>query len=179
MDQPLNQRVEQPTPLVIDMRRVFAASRSWVRAHLAELACAALLAAMSLQMFAVISRKSITTDEIVMIPSAYYHLAAGNFQLVNEHPPLAKIIAGVPTLFVQPNEVKAEQIVGDPGSNMESGRTRKGFGRIIRSIFESLSFWPRVPSIILTVLLGLLLFKVARELFGPLGRGPRRRALHS
>jgi len=133
MDQPLNQRVEHATHPVIDIRRVFAATRSWARAHLAELACAALLAAMSLQMFAVISRKSITVDEIVMIPSAYYHLAAGNFQLVNEHPPLAKIIAGVPALFVQPNEVKAEQIVGEPGSLTKNGRTRKGFGRIIRT----------------------------------------------
>lgn len=168
MDQPLNQRVEQPTHLVIDARRVFAATRSWVRAHLAELACAALLAAMSLQMFAVISRKSITVDEIVMIPSAYYHLAAGNFQLVNEHPPLAKIIAGVPTLFVQPNEVKPEQIVGEPGSNAEKWSYAERFWENNPDIFESLSYWPRVPAIILTVLLGLLIFKIARELFGPL-----------
>lgn len=168
MDQPLNQRVEQPTTLVIDIRNVFAATRSWARAHLAELACAALLTAMSLQMFAVISHKSITVDEIVMIPSAYYHLAAGNFQLVNEHPPLAKIIAGVPILFVQPNEVKAEQIVGEPGSNLEKWSYAERFWENNPDIFESLSYWPRVPSIILTVLLGLLLFKVARELFGPM-----------
>ena len=123
---------------------------------------------MSLQMFAVISRKSITVDEIVMIPSAYYHLAAGNFQLVNEHPPLAKIIAGVPALFVQPNEVKAEQIVGEPGSIIEKWSYAERFWENNPDIFESLSYWPRVPAIILTVLLGLLIFKLARELFGPL-----------
>lgn len=168
MDEPLNQRVEQATQPAIDVRRAFAATRGWVLAHLAELACAALLAAMSLQMFAVISRKSITVDEIVMIPSAYYHLAAGNFQLVNEHPPLAKIIAGVPTLFVQPNEVKPEQIVGEPGSITEKWSYAERFWENNPDIFESLSFWPRVPAIILTVLLGLLIFKFARELFGPL-----------
>lgn len=168
MDEPLNQRVEQATHLVIDVRGAFAATRSWARAHLAELTCAALLAAMSLQMFAVISRKSITVDEIVMIPSAYYHLAAGNFQLVNEHPPLAKLIAGVPTLFVQPNEVKAEQIVGEPGSITEKWSYAERFWENNPDIFESLSFWPRVPAIILTVLLGLLIFKFARELFGAL-----------
>jgi hypothetical protein len=167
MDEPLNQRVEQATHLVIDIRSVFAATRIWARAHLAELACAALLAAMSLQMFAVISRKSITVDEIVMIPSAYYHLAAGNFQLVNEHPPLAKIIAGVPTLFVQPNEVKAEQIAGEPGSIIEKWSYAERFWENNPDIFESLSYWPRVPAIILTVLLGFLIFKLARELFGP------------
>jgi len=154
--------------MVIDVRRAFAATRGWVLAHLAELACAALLAAMSLQMFAVISRKSITVDEVVMIPSAYYHLAAGNFQLVNEHPPLAKIIAGVPTLLVQPNEVKAEEIVGEPGSIKEKWSYAERFWENNPDIFESLSFWPRVPAVILTVLLGLLIFKFARELFGPL-----------
>jgi len=167
MDQPLNQRIEHATQPVIDIRRVFAAARIWARAHLAELACAALLAAMSFQMFAVISRKSITVDEIVMIPSAYYHLAAGNFQLVNEHPPLAKIIAGVPALLVQPNEVKAGQIVGEPGSFNEKWSYAERFWENNPDIFESLSYWPRVPAIILTILLGLLIFKLARELFGP------------
>ena len=123
---------------------------------------------MSLQMFAVISRKSITVDEIVMIPSAYYHLAAGNFQLVNEHPPLAKIIAGVPTLFVQPNEVKPEQITGEPGSFKEKWSYAERFWENNPDIFESLSFWPRVPAIVLTILLGLLIFMFARELFGAL-----------
>ena len=170
MDEPLNQRVEQTTHLDLDVRSSFAAVRGWAVAHPAELACAALLAAMALQMFAVISRKSITVDEIVMIPSAYYHLAAGNFQLVNEHPPLAKIIAGVPALFVQPNEVKPEQIVGEPGSFDEKWSYAERFWENNPGIFESLSFWPRVPAIMLTVLLGLLIFKFARELFGPLAR---------
>ena len=168
MDEPLNQRVEQASHLTIDIRSALASTRSWILAHLAELFCAALLVAMSLQMFAVISRKSITVDEIVMIPSAYYHLAAGNFQLVNEHPPLAKIIAGVPTLFVQPNEVKPEQIDGEPGSFKEKWAYAERFWENNPDIFESLSFWPRVPAILLTVLLGLLIFKFSRELFGAL-----------
>src|SRR5436190_14468512 len=154
MDEPLNQRVEQTTHLDLDVRSIFAAVRSWAAAHLAELACAALLATMALQMFAVISRKSITVDEIVMIPSAYYHLAAGNFQLVNEHPPLSKIIAGVPILFVQPNEVKPDQIAGEPGSITEKWSYAERFWENNPDIFESLSFWPRIPAILLTVLLG-------------------------
>jgi hypothetical protein len=168
MDQPLNQRVEQATHLDLDIRRSFAAIRSWAATHAAELACAVLLATMSLQMFAVISRKSITVDEIVMIPSAYYHLAAGNFQLVNEHPPLSKIIASVPTLLIQPNEVKPEQIFGEPGSIQEKWSYAERFWENNPNLFESLSFWPRVPAILLTVLLGLLIFKFARELFGDL-----------
>jgi dolichyl-phosphate-mannose-protein mannosyltransferase len=168
MDEPLNQRVEQATHLDIDLLRAWAATRGWAVAHVAELSCAVLLATMSLQMFAVISRKSITVDEIVMIPSAYYHLAAGNFQLVNEHPPLSKIIASLPTLFIQPNEVKPEQIFGEPGSIQEKWSYTERFWENNPDIFEPLSFWPRVPAILLTVLLGLFIFKFARELFGPL-----------
>jgi hypothetical protein len=170
MDEPLNQRsaTENAPDVEIDFRRALATMRFWAVAHVAELACAALLAAMSLQMFAVISRKSITVDEIVMIPSAYYHLAAGNFQLVNEHPPLAKILAGIPLLFVQPNEVKPEQIHGAPGSIPEKWSYAERFWENNPGDFESLLFWPRIPMILLTVVLGLLIFRFARELFGPL-----------
>src|SRR5262245_15675689 len=166
MDEPFGQRVEPPPHIDIDVRGAVAATRSWAIAHLAELSGAVLLTAMSIQMFAVIARKSITVDEIVMIPSAYYHLAAGNFQLVNEHPPLAKLIAGVPTLFIQPQEARPEQIVGDPGSIAEKWAYAEAFWENNPGIFAPLSFWPRVPAILLTIILGLLLFKIARELFG-------------
>jgi GAF domain-containing protein len=100
--------------VIFDARRAPARSRAWARAHAAALSCAALLAVMSAQMFAVISRKSITADEIVLIPAAYYHLAAANCQLVHEHPPLVKLVAGVPLLFLQPNETNPEKWGGAP-----------------------------------------------------------------
>src|SRR6266851_3922754 len=103
-----------------------------------------------------------------MIVCRWYHLAAGNFQLVNEHPPLAKIIVGIPLLFVQPNEVKPEQIHGAPGSIPEKWSYAERFWEDNPDRFESLSFWPRIPLIILTVALGLLIFRFSRELFGPL-----------
>jgi hypothetical protein len=170
MDEPLNQKpgAADAEYLVFERQPALATLQAWAKAHAAESICAVLLAIMSLQMFAVISRKSITLDEIVMTPAAYYHLAAGNFQLVNEHPPLAKVIAGIPLLFIQPNEVKPDQIVGEPGSNREKWSYEERFWENNPNLFESLSFWSRVPAIMLTVLLGLLIFKLARELFGPL-----------
>jgi hypothetical protein len=169
MDQPLNQRAAPDEAAIeIDPRRAWSVLRAWAVAHAAELACAALLAVMSLQMFAVISRKTITVDEIVLIPSAYYHLAAGNFQLVNEHPPLAKIAAGIPLLFIQPNEVKPEQIHGEPGSIPEKWSYAESFWENNPYRFANLSFWPRVPMILLSVILGLVIFRWARELFGGL-----------
>ena len=89
-------------------RRAFSSARRWVAARWDVAACAALLAVMSLQMLAVVWRKSITTDEIVMIPAAYYYLVAGDCRLVNEHPPFVKLVAALPLLFVQPKEAPPE-----------------------------------------------------------------------
>src|SRR5947209_15216684 len=61
--------------------------------------CALLLALMAAQMLSVIARKSITVDEWVMIPAGFYHLTAGDYRPVNEHPPFAKVIAAAPLLL--------------------------------------------------------------------------------
>ena len=116
MNQSLSQEISPATDFVrFEPRQILAGTVSFVRVHAAACGAGALLLVMALQMFAVIRRKSITVDEIVMIPSAYYHLSSANFQLVNEHPPLAKLIAGVPLLFVQPEEARPDQITAPPG----------------------------------------------------------------
>src|SRR5215207_1718610 len=65
----------------------------------AEVSCAVLLLIMAISQIAVISSKSITADEIVMIPAGYYHVIEGNPTLIFEHPPLAKILAGLTLPF--------------------------------------------------------------------------------
>ena len=131
---------------------MLAAANHWVWVHRSELVCAVLLAAAAFQMLAVVRRKNITVDEIVMIPSAYYHLVAGNVQLVNEHPPLAKFLAATPLLLVQPNEPQPADYMRFWESNAE--------------YFESISFWTRIPMILFTIALGVLVFIIARRLFG-------------
>ena len=59
---------------------------------------------MALNMIFVTARKTITADEIVLIPAAYYNLITNDPQLVREHPPLSKLLAGIPLLFIQPDE---------------------------------------------------------------------------
>ncbi len=152
--------------LAFDPKRVWSTVRAWALAYRAELVCAVLLGTMALQMFAVISRKSITIDEIVLIPSGYYHLAASNFQLVNEHPPLVKIASAIPLLFLQPNEIKPEETRGTPGSIEQKWSYEERFWENNPQMFAAISFWARVPMIMLTVLLGIIIFRFARELFG-------------
>src|SRR5215210_7555892 len=152
--------------VVFEPRRALGRVRAWARAHAAGLACAALLALMSLQMLSVVWRKSITVDEIVMIPAGYYHLAAGNCQLVHEHPPLSKILAGLPLLLLQPDETDPRKWGQAPDSPIGKWTYEERLWEDNPGLFESISFWARVPMIALTVLTGLLVFAFARELFG-------------
>src|ERR1043166_6463098 len=169
MDESLSQGRETSggASLVFEPRAVAASARRWAFARGAELACAALLAFASVQMLAVVARKSITADEIVLIPAAYYHLADANFQLVNEHPPLVKILAALPVLFIQPDEIRPERIDAPPYSPDAKWAYQESFWELNPALFDSLSFWPRLPMIALTCALGLLVFLFARDLFGP------------
>ena len=151
--------------LVFDPRRIMAQLLRWVLARRVEVLCAALLFGMGIQLFAAISRKSITNDEIVHIPAGYYHLVAGEFQLNNEHPPLVKLWAALPLLIVQPDEPPAPK---NPEENFME-RTwgfHERFWQANKSRFQSVSFWPRVMMIPITLALGVLIFSFARKLFG-------------
>lgn len=138
-----------------------------VLAHQAEAACTCLLLLMAVNLLAAISRKSITNDEIVHIPAGYYHLVAGEFQFNNEHPPLIKMWAAIPLLFIQPEE---PPIINDAGANFvqKSWTSHTEFWNANRERFLTVSFWPRVMMVPLTLALGVLIFVFARRLFGPL-----------
>ncbi|MET0624953.1 MAG: glycosyltransferase family 39 protein, partial [Pyrinomonadaceae bacterium] len=166
MDESLNQAATGGGAVVFEPRRALASVGAWARARAASLACAALLAIMTLQMLSVVWQKSITVDEVVMIPAAYYHLAAANCQLVHEHPPLVKILAGFPLLFLQPDENDPARFGHAPDSPVGKWMYYERFWEDNPALFESISFWARVPMIALSVLTGVLLFAFARGLFG-------------
>ncbi len=136
-----------------------------VRTRAAELAASLLLLVMAVTLVAVTARKSITNDEIVMIPAAYNHVVRGNTDSVREHPPLSKFLAAVPLLFIQPNEVASQETdatVSDEDKWVDQAR----FWGENPAAFEALSFWPRLPLIALTLTVGVIIFAFARDLFG-------------
>jgi 4-amino-4-deoxy-L-arabinose transferase-like glycosyltransferase len=130
----------------------------------AGLLCALLLMLMAAQMLSVVARKSITVDEWVMIPAGYYHLTTGDYQPVNEHPPFAKVIAAVPLLMTK---TQAPPI--DPAGHDYDyfNGLFLNFWRENAARFDDLSFWARVPAILVTVLLGALVFLFTRKHWGP------------
>ncbi|HEY8186821.1 MAG TPA: glycosyltransferase family 39 protein [Pyrinomonadaceae bacterium] len=131
----------------------------------AELVCAALLLLMAANLFASISRKSITNDEIVHIPAGYYHLVAGEFQLNNEHPPLVKMWAALPLLLVQPDEPPAPK-TEDENFMERTWGFHERFWQANTARFQSVTFWPRAMMVPITLAFGVLIFVFARKLFG-------------
>jgi hypothetical protein len=160
------------SPQIRDNRRHMFSSSSrphaaGTRFSAARLWCALVLLAAGAQMLWTVRYKSITVDEIVMIPAAYYHVVAGRHFLVNEHPPLAKIAAGLPLLLVQPNEVRRDELKTDFDSADARWAHYERFWEGNFGLFPHLSFFPRVSMVALALLLAFLTFRFAESLFGP------------
>jgi Dolichyl-phosphate-mannose-protein mannosyltransferase len=149
-------------PTIVDG---LAAARRLVVARKAEVVCGALLLVMAANLLVSISRKSITNDEIVHIPAGYYHLVAGDFQLNNEHPPLVKLWAALPLLLLQPEEPSAPKTEEENFMQRTWGFHER-FWQANQPRFETVTFWPRVMMVPITLALGLLIFVFARRLFG-------------
>jgi hypothetical protein len=107
MEGALKQKQEMPVAIGEAIVNAFATLTRLAVANKATIACGALLIFMAANLFVSISRKSITNDEVIHIPAGYYHLVAGEFQINNEHPPLIKMWAALPLLFLQPHEPPA------------------------------------------------------------------------
>ena len=151
--------------MVVAPRQTLAPVLGWARARLARLICAALLSVMSLQMLAAVSRKSITTDEVVHIPAGYYHLVVGDFQFLNQHPPVSMMIGALPLLFMQPgqmSEVERQQVPRDDAYVFVL--SQRFWSN--ESFYRAVAFWTRIPMIAFTILLGIVIFCFARRLFG-------------
>ena len=130
---------------------------------LAGALCVALLMLMGAQMLFVIRQKSLTVDEWVLIPAGFYHLTEGDFRPVNEHPPVAKVLGAAPLVALG-----AEAPPIEPGAHDYDyflGRFDE-FWRMNAGRLDYLCFWARVPAVVLTLLLGALVFVFARQHWG-------------
>ena len=132
-------------------------------AHKAEAAAAGMLLLLGISLFAAISYKSITNDEAAHIPAGYYHLVAGNYQLNPEHPPLVKMWAALPFLFIQPDEPPAPNNEPEDFAQRSAG-VEEQFWYKNRSQFLTIGFWPRIMMIPLTIALGIVIFLFTRRL---------------
>jgi 4-amino-4-deoxy-L-arabinose transferase-like glycosyltransferase len=137
-----------------------ADASSWRRAGLA-LAVLVLLAQMALVMLTTAREQTPTMDEPVYVSTAAVHLQQHSLRYNPEHPPLGKLIIGIGLIFAHPHLDPA--FTGD----------QSALGRHL--LYESgndpwrLMLWARLPVIIVTLLLGLVVFAFARDLVGSAG----------
>ncbi|MGC9031251.1 MAG: ArnT family glycosyltransferase [Minisyncoccia bacterium] len=116
--------------------------------------------------FAILSVKddSLTFDELSHLPAGYSYLTKRDYRLNPEHPPLIKDLAAFPLLFL-----KNINFPKNHPSWTEGVNNQWWFGN--QFLFKSgndadkIIFLGRIPMILLSVLLGILIFKFSKEYF--------------
>lgn len=116
---------------------------------------------------------SATFDEVAHIPAGYSYITQHDMRLNPEHPPLLKDLIGIPLSFLNLNFDTNNQFWSGDGLNRiwDDGQWEAGkyllYGAGNNP--EQILFWARLPIILLSIVLGLFLFKWGKELTGTLG----------
>ncbi|HEY8186820.1 MAG TPA: phospholipid carrier-dependent glycosyltransferase [Pyrinomonadaceae bacterium] len=132
--------------------------------HAPQLISAGLLLIMAVNLLTVVVRKSITIDETLIIPAGYYYLTTGSFHINHDHPPLAAMFTAVPLLFLPVQRPSINDLDNQP-SLQQTITVGERFWAANKEHFKAIFFWTRVPIIIVTLLLGVLIFAFTRLLF--------------
>ncbi len=130
-----------------------------------------ILTAFTLLLVFLAQADSLTYDERAHIPAAYSYVRYGDIRLNPEHPPLLKDLAGFPLLFlpvtfpIQATEwisgTNEQWAMGDKFLNCTSPSEACNNTALI-------TFWARLPLILVAVSLGAFLFWWTRKAAGPL-----------
>ena len=115
-------------------------------------------------------RTSLTTDEGLHITSGYSILRTGDYRLVEEHPPLVKLLAALPLLPVR-DLPDPETLTGweSAVSVLDSVRLVRMTQELIYPYrpLDRLVVAARIPIALLAVLLGAVVFRWTRDLSSP------------
>ncbi len=118
------------------------------------------------------ARTSLTTDEGLHITSGYSILRTGDFRLIEEHPPLIKVLAALPLLPVRdladPRTLPSWESKLDVSDTVHLVRVMKEWLQPYRP-FDRIVYAARVPIMLLSLLLGAVAFRWATDLQGPKG----------
>jgi hypothetical protein len=128
--------------------------------RLAPFAVAGLLALLALQLALYVSRQSQTWDEGDHLYAGYRSLTHADFGLNPEHPPLAKMVAAVPLLGM---DLRVPPLL-DRDFKREAFLGGRDF--VFGNDADTVLFRARMSASVLTLLLALLAFLMAREMFG-------------
>ena len=108
-----------------------------------------------------VRQKGSTFDECSHIPAGYTYVALGDFRMNPEHPPLIKLLSGIPLRFLHPR-VETNDAEWKSSNQWQFGS---------KFLYEwndadQMIFWGRVPIILLSLLLGICVYFCAWDLYG-------------
>jgi 4-amino-4-deoxy-L-arabinose transferase-like glycosyltransferase len=117
------------------------------------------------------ARTSLTIDEGLHITSGYSILRTGDFRLIEEHPPLIKALAALPLLSVpdlaDPRTLPEWDARAGEADTVHLVRVMKHWLQPYRP-FDRVVFATRVPIMLLSLLLGAVVWRWASDLAGRL-----------
>src|SRR5258705_2652778 len=119
-----------------------------------------------------LSRKGLFIDDSMHIPAGYSYLLTHDYRLNQEHPPFIKLLSAVGVWRLHPkfpfDSPGWEQAAtpGDPNDGMD--RIEEAFFDVNAPQFERISFWGRMPVLVLPIILGVVVWWFGRQLFGPI-----------
>lgn len=103
-------------------------------------------------------------DEVAHIPSGYSYVHYHDYRLNPEHPPLLKDLAGIPLQFQKLDFPIDHQFwTTDANGQWEAGWE---FLYMPQNNTEHILFWARLPILLLSLLLGFMIYRWTKELFG-------------
>ncbi|HWM93003.1 MAG TPA: glycosyltransferase family 39 protein [Thermoanaerobaculia bacterium] len=104
-----------------------------------------------------------TVDEFAHLPSGWYTLKTGRFDLFPLNPPLIKVLSALPLLALNPRLDPAARIENTGWYPWVYGT---GFMELNRAEYDRIFLLGRLPVMVLGLLLGWLVFRWAQELYG-------------
>jgi 4-amino-4-deoxy-L-arabinose transferase-like glycosyltransferase len=109
---------------------------------------------------------SLIYDEAAHIPAGYSYLTQHDMRLNPEHPPLLKNLSAIPLLFFQPSFDTTADFWTKDNADASQWNAGKSFLFASGNNPDQIIFWSRLPIILISLALGLLIFKWTRELAG-------------
>ena len=104
-----------------------------------------------------------TVDEFAHLPAGYYYLKTGNFELYNLNPPLPRLLSALPLLALAPS-IDTGARLRDDGWYPWVFAT--DFMRRNPERFDRIFLFGRLPVVVLGLMLGLLVWRWSRRLYG-------------
>ncbi len=115
-------------------------------------------------------KKAPTADEYSYIATAYIYVKTGDFRLDRTHPPLIRLLIGLPLQLTKPWLPPLQRNQWDSPMSYTYGY-RLGWEMLLagRNAWEPILLLARIPILLLSCGLALLLYLWARDLYGDAG----------